>query len=306
MSPAFSIVVPTYNRPHTLPRAVKSVLAQTERDWELLIANDGDQDMAPLVAEVSGNDPRVRVLATGGRKGAAVARNTGARAARGEVICFLDDDDEFMPQYLARLGALMKDKQLDFSWVGVRRLREDSLGRVEQTDLVHPADSAAGGSLSFVMWIAFSYGLAVRRGWFEQHGGADEKLKVSDDREMLFRYIRAGARYAGVAEPLVTVHIQRRQSLSQFHDAPQRAAATAAEDERIRARYADLFGRDPELRLEYFKKIATKYYHARATADYWRVLREIAALGGLSTKIVTRGLTTPFRALWLRLRPGAA
>jgi glycosyltransferase involved in cell wall biosynthesis len=304
--PAFSIVVPTFNRPHTLARAVRSVLAQTHADWELLVVNDGDQDMTPRVEEIAGRDARIRMLRTRGRQGAAIARTTGIEAARGDVVCFLDDDDEFMPEYLTRLGARMADKQLDFCWVGVRRLREDSFGRIEETTLMHSADSAVPHSLSFVMWIAFSYGLAVRRDWLARHGGPDLTLKVSDDREMMFRFIRAGARYADVPAPLVTVHIQRRQSLSQFHDAPGRAAATAAEDQLIRARYRELFDRDPELRRAFAGKIATKYYHARSTADYWRTMRELATLGGLSTKVVSRALTTPFRQLWWRLRQAAA
>jgi glycosyltransferase involved in cell wall biosynthesis len=300
VAPQFSIVVPTHNRPHLLPRAIRSVLAQQETDWELLVVNDGNVDVAELIAEITDRDARVRLLSTGGSRGAAHARNTGIAAAQGEIVCFMDDDDEMLPAYLSSVGRHMREKALDFTWVGVTRYRQSSMGRVDQETGVWDIDSLRPHSLSFVMQIAISYGLAVRRTCLQKHGGLDEALRVSDDREMMFRLIQAGCRYAAVPEALVRIHIQRRQSLSQFHDTPSRAASTAAEDEVIRTRYERLFDADPDLQRTYWKKIATKYYHARDTASYWKALRSIAGLNGLSFKVVWRGLIIPLRELLLR------
>lgn len=302
--PAFSVVVPTFNRPRLLSRAIRSVLAQSERDWELLVVNDGDGDIAAEVAQAGAGDARVRTLATGGRRGAAFGRNAGIAAARGDVVCFLDDDDEYLPGYLAAIGTAFAAGAVDFCWTGVHRIRTTSRGTTQVTDLVWDESSEKGGSRRFVLEIATSCGLAIRRACLTEHGAFDEGLRTSEDRDLIFRLIERGCRYAAVPQPLLNVHVQRNQGLSEWRRSAERSAASARDDEVVMQRHAALIAADPPLRLSYLQRIARKYYHARATADYWRTLRALAPLGGLSTKIVTRALTVPLRALWLRARTG--
>ena len=95
--PTVSVILPTYNRADTILRAVKSVIAQTWQDWELLIVDDGSTDgTADLVRAL---DPRIRVLQQQ-NAGVYVARNTGLQAGRGEYFAFLDSDDEWLPHFL--------------------------------------------------------------------------------------------------------------------------------------------------------------------------------------------------------------
>jgi glycosyltransferase involved in cell wall biosynthesis len=82
----FTVIIPTYNRPHFLLAAVQSVQMQKYVNFELLIVNDGDDAIAAF------DDPRIRVLNNNGR-GAVPARNFGVAEARGTFIAFLDDDD---------------------------------------------------------------------------------------------------------------------------------------------------------------------------------------------------------------------
>ncbi len=96
-----SVVIPTHNRAALLWRAVESVLAQTCRDVEVLIVDDGSTDATTQVlAERARADTRVRVARHAERKGAQAARNTGIRAATGEWIAFLDSDDMWLPDSL--------------------------------------------------------------------------------------------------------------------------------------------------------------------------------------------------------------
>lgn len=98
MSPRVSVVMPTYNRADTILRAIASVRAQTFQDWELLVTDDGSTD--GTAALIQGIDPRIRVFVQE-NQGIGGARNTGMRASTGDLIAFLDSDDEWLPHHLA-------------------------------------------------------------------------------------------------------------------------------------------------------------------------------------------------------------
>lgn len=94
------MVIPTRFRPELVTRAVRSALAQTHRDIEVLVVVDGPDDATATALAALGDDRlRVHVLPTNG--GAPNARNTGAAQARGRWVAFLDDDDEWLPDKLA-------------------------------------------------------------------------------------------------------------------------------------------------------------------------------------------------------------
>ena len=96
--PFFSIVIPTYNRAHTIGETIRSCRRQRYNDFELLIVDDGSTDDTEAVVRSIG-DPRIRYLRRD-NGGPAAARNTGIDAARGRYIAFLDSDDRFAPEKL--------------------------------------------------------------------------------------------------------------------------------------------------------------------------------------------------------------
>jgi glycosyltransferase involved in cell wall biosynthesis len=94
-----SAIIPTRNRPELLERAVRSVLAQTFQDFEIIVVIDGpDENTRPSMLVTL--DPRIRVLSLPKNVGLAEARNEGIRAADGKWIALLDDDDEWLPEKL--------------------------------------------------------------------------------------------------------------------------------------------------------------------------------------------------------------
>jgi len=98
--PSVSVVVATYNQAHWLGEAIASVREQTYADWELVVADDGStDDTATVVASFA--DTRVHHLPAA-RAERAAARNRGIAAATGEVVAFLDADDTWRPEKLAR------------------------------------------------------------------------------------------------------------------------------------------------------------------------------------------------------------
>jgi glycosyltransferase involved in cell wall biosynthesis len=96
-----SVILPTFNRAATLPRAIMSVLDQSYRNLELLIVDDGSRDNTAEIVERIG-DPRIRYIPLEVNGGASSARNVGLRLAKGEFIAFQDSDDEWLAGKLAR------------------------------------------------------------------------------------------------------------------------------------------------------------------------------------------------------------
>ncbi len=102
MKPKVSVIITTYNREALLPRSVNSVLDQDFRDLELIIVNDcSPDDTARVLQNLSEKDARIRVVTHRTNRGQTTALNSGIRAARGEYIAFLDDDDEWLPGKLS-------------------------------------------------------------------------------------------------------------------------------------------------------------------------------------------------------------
>lgn len=100
-APKISVVIPVYNRIHSLRRCLDSVLAQTYPVVELLVVDDCSSDGSAETAE-SIADIRIRLLRLPVRSGAQAARNAGIRSAEGDWIAFLDSDDEWLPDKIAR------------------------------------------------------------------------------------------------------------------------------------------------------------------------------------------------------------
>ncbi len=101
-----SVVIPIYNRAHLLERSLGSVLAQTMRDFEVLVIDDAS--FAPLDDAIAAfADPRVRLVRLPERSGVSAARNTGIELSRAPLIAFLDSDDAWQPNKLAAQVAFM-------------------------------------------------------------------------------------------------------------------------------------------------------------------------------------------------------
>ena len=126
--PLVSVVTPVWNAAATLAATVASVRAQTLPDWELLLVDDASTDGSLGIARaLAAGDPRIRVIARETNGGAAAARNAAIRAARGRLIAFLDADDRWYPEKLARQAGFMTAHGHAFAYSGYRRV--DAAGR---------------------------------------------------------------------------------------------------------------------------------------------------------------------------------
>lgn len=106
-APFFSVVIPVYDRASLLGHALRSVLSQSDQDFEIIVIDDGSHD-DPKAVMNSFNDPRIRFVRQENGGGGA-ARNAGIDKARGRFVAFLDSDDAFMPGHLQTMRRLLAE-----------------------------------------------------------------------------------------------------------------------------------------------------------------------------------------------------
>lgn len=104
MKTAISVVIPLYNKEKSIARTLRSVLAQTFADFEVIVVNDGSTDNSRQAAR-SISDPRIAIYDTE-NQGVSAARNFGCARAKGDYIAFLDADDTWLPDHLEDLHRL--------------------------------------------------------------------------------------------------------------------------------------------------------------------------------------------------------
>ena len=144
--PLVSIYLPTRDRPVLLERAVRSVLAQSYRRLQLVIADDGSgpagQEALERIAGMQSEALSVRILRLPRPLGACAARNAAISACSGEYLTGLDDDDYFLPDRIARLMAAFDPAVMAFIFDGYLRETTDSRGRVRRVRV--PLSGPAG------------------------------------------------------------------------------------------------------------------------------------------------------------------
>ncbi|MBS3807943.1 MAG: glycosyltransferase family 2 protein [Bacteroidales bacterium] len=119
-----SVITPAYNSARHISGTIESVLAQTYRDWEMLIVDDGSSDHTlQIVQEYVRQDSRIRLIPLYRHMGAAVSRNTAIKEARGRYIAFLDSDDLWHPQKLEWQLAFMNRYSYAFTFTSYQRFK---------------------------------------------------------------------------------------------------------------------------------------------------------------------------------------
>lgn len=198
MTPRVSVVVATYNYGRFLADAVNSALRQTMHDLEVIVVDDGSTDDTPQVMRAFAADDRVR-FQRGEHLGQPGAKNIGISLARGEFVAFLDADDEWLPEKLARQIPLFDDPQV--AVVYCRRIAMDEHGRnVAATQ--RPCYRGEVVERIFLQnFICFSSSV-VRRGVLEEAGRFDESIPLAIDYDLWLK-ISIKHRFDYVDEPLV-------------------------------------------------------------------------------------------------------
>lgn len=190
-----SVVIPTRNRAEYVRKAVASALDQSHPAVEVIVVDDGSTDETPaLLSSLAEKGDRLRVIRHTEGGGAPRARNTGARAARGSVLAFLDDDCLFHPEKIRRqLRQLNGEHGLVYCQQIIRDLRGGWV--------VEGGTGARAKSLERILNVGTNT-ILVRRELFQEVGGFDEFLPRLQDFELLLRLSRKTS-FAFIPEPLV-------------------------------------------------------------------------------------------------------
>lgn len=201
-APAVSVIIPAYNRGETILRALASVRAQTFGDFEIIVVDDASVDNTIERCNAFGDD-RLRVVRRSVNGGAAAARNTGIREARGELIAFLDSDDSWLPEKLAKqIAAMSRVDAAPVSCTGaILHLLDHGETRVKRLE---PSDDWAR-RLAMDCDLSPGSTQMAARSIFDEIGSFDEALPRFEDWDWLLRYTR---RYSicVVSEPLSEIY----------------------------------------------------------------------------------------------------
>jgi glycosyltransferase involved in cell wall biosynthesis len=202
--PRVSVIVPCFNLGHFLGEALDSVFAQTWRDFEIVVVDDGSTDPATCRLLDSLQRPNTRVIRSENR-GLPAARNLGVRNSRGQYLCSLDADDRMEPTWIER-GVEVLDSDATIAFVSHWL---DTFGDEQWQWQPSRCDLAMLLDTNTVNGAAL-----VRRSVFDEVGGFDETMRDGcEDWEFWIRLVERGHRGAIVPEVLYRYR-RRRDSMS--------------------------------------------------------------------------------------------
>jgi glycosyltransferase involved in cell wall biosynthesis len=199
-----SVIVPCYNHARFVPDAIDSILAQTYTDWEAIIVDDGSTDDTRQVS-AQFTDPRIHYVYQE-NEGLSAARNTGIRLAQGELLAFLDADDEWEPEFLMRCrAALIRNPALAFVYtrtyyVDQQGARLPGLGGQALSGASFRERIHEGGFFPV-------HAVLLRRQHLESVGDFDVDLTSVEDWDLWLRISKEHP-VQGIAEPLVRYRVQ--------------------------------------------------------------------------------------------------
>ena len=227
--PSVSVVIPTHDRPDFLRAAVRSVL---EQDYggrvEAVVVFDGCEPSELPRVESTGARA-VKSLTNSRKPGPLGARNTGILAARGDIVAFLDDDDEWLPSKLTRQVEMLMSRSVDMVFSGVRFVAGD---RYRNYIPKLPADDPIRGLLGGGVFIPIQTVIVWRRSL--EPDLLDENFPTGGDQELAFRLITK-LRTECIPEPLVIMNRAHTKRGSMRYETRLKNV------EYMRLKHADLF-----------------------------------------------------------------
>jgi glycosyltransferase involved in cell wall biosynthesis len=307
----FSVIIATRNRPALFRRALDSVLAQTGAEFEIIVVDDGSEEIhgeayAELEAKTHGIAKFVHLRRTRRGHGPAYALNCGAEESDGHYLCFLDDDDEWIdPNYLARAARVLSENggSVDVHYSDQQAVREGVVlpGPIWIEDLAQRLRGAAPSDASGVYTVTVSDLLRsggfchlntsiMRRAFFFELEGLDENLRYDPDRDFYLRAIdRARSmRYSPfvIARHHVPVASQKSNASTAFSALEKNVFDIRVLD------HAILFAQSPE--IQQYGKLHKNYVLKRMAEELARVGRYRAA-----SYYASEALLVGFNFKWL-------
>lgn len=257
--PKVSVIIPTYNRPHLISRAIQSVLNQTFQDFEIIVVDDGVIKRSESVIK-NFDDKRIIYLQHDKTKGAGAARNTGIKQSKGEFLAFLDDDDEWLPEKISKQVRALEscDESVVLAFCGISEY--DKTGKLLQVRLPH--ENGIVWPLKRVLHRPY-FGtptMMIRKKVTDEGFVFDENLKKNQEWDLQIRLLKIGKFYA-INEALTRVNILGENE----HMGGNANAKNMIDgfEMFIRKHYGDYKKNKKSLALRYFRLAELYFYDAR-------------------------------------------
>lgn len=197
-----SVIIPAYNGDRYLAAAIDSILAQTYRDLEIIVVDDGSTDNTPQVAQQYGTAVHAVQYVSQSNQGVAASRNLGMAKARGDYIAFLDQDDVFLPHKLSsQVGMLEQDDNLGIVNSGWQITDEQGHIKAAVQPWQQIPDLTAA---NLIIWKPVFLGaMLFRRSWLERVSGFDISLEQTPDVDLVMRLAKLDCPAAWVEQTTV-------------------------------------------------------------------------------------------------------
>lgn len=256
--PSVSVVITTHNRQREVLRAIRSAAGQTLPALEIIVVDDASSPALNDAEVAAQSASPVRLIRHDQARGPAGARNAGIRAASGDWVAFLDDDDQFVPEKLARCLAAL-EQHPDAAVLHHAAYIDMVNEHVGYATRLEPHDGGAGlyRRLLVKNIVGGTPMVLVRRKVLTAVGGFDEALPALEDYDLWLRLAGAGVRFIALPQPLTRCdYVTARKSVTKSE------AAGADTFARILARHAGARAAlTPSERLEQRRCVAESEVH---------------------------------------------
>ena len=210
MNKVVSIIIPTYKRNENLEETIQSVLKQTYKDIEIIVVDDNNPDTEyrknneELMKKYENNQHIVYIKHEKNKNGAA-ARNTGIKAAKGEYIAFLDDDDLFLERKIEKQVEFL-DNNAEYDCVSCQVYSRGKVikQKINQNTLLQDILSLKVSPITST--------LMFRKIALEKINGFNENYKRHQDLELMVRYLQNG-KLAYIEEPLTVFGVNEGENI---------------------------------------------------------------------------------------------
>lgn len=246
----FSIIITTHNRKELFNRAFTSAVNQNFDDYEIVVVNNGDENIKDIVEE--NKDKReVKLINYNEKRSPTISANIGIKNANGQWICFLDEDDEIMPHYLEELNKNIEPKDC---WLLIRGVlkkgNREKLFWGHKEKFFNKNFLLASFRELFKINYIYRWANIIRKNIYEKLGYFDENLSRASDVEFTLRLSLNGYKFKFIKKPLYIFH---------YTFSPEKMKLNIENYLKIYDKHRDTIEKDREIQAKFFYNLGWYY-----------------------------------------------